>query len=168
MVANRAGDGAVATMPGQRRLWDSSVIIGYLAGETDLADPCGNIIESAERGELEIIVSVEAGIEVAYLDGLDDDTSEAIIRELFDREYIIPVAVDMRIAVIARGLIRKYRNGPKLKPKDATHLATAIQWQVPILETTDPDLLRLDGCEGDPPITIRRPFYEGARRMAGL
>ena len=152
-------------MPGQRRLWDSSIIIGYLAGEADLAEPCENIIEGAERGDLEIVVSVEAGIEVAYLDGLDDDTSEAMIRELFDREYIIPVVVDMRTALIARGLIRKYRTGPKLKPKDATHLATAIQWRIPILETTDPDLLRLDGREGDPPITIRRPFYEGTMRM---
>ena len=155
-------------MPGQRRLWDSSVIIGYLAGDEDLAEPCGNIIDSAERGDIEIVVSVEAGIEVAYLDGLDDETSEEMIRELFDREYILPVAVDMRIAAAARGLIRKYRNAPKIKPKDATHLATAIQWKIPILETKDPDLLRLNGREGDPPITIRWPFYEGIRRMTGF
>ena len=155
-------------MPGQRRLWDSSVIIGYLAGEEDLAEPCENIIENAERGEIEIVISVEAGIEVAYLDGRNDETSEAMIRELFDRDYIIPAGVDMRIAAVARELIRKYRNGPKLKPKDATHLATAIQWRIPILETKDPDLLRLDGREGDPTIMIRRPLYEGTRRMVGF
>ena len=168
MARIRARHGAVTNMPGQRRLWDSSVIIGYLGGEADLAEPCGNIVEGAERGELEIVVSVEAGIEVAYLDGLDDDTSEAIIRELFDREYILLVAVDARVAAIARGLIRKYRNGPKLKPKDATHLATAIQWRIPVLETNDRDLLRLDGLEGDPPVTIRRPYYEGTPRMTGF
>jgi predicted nucleic acid-binding protein len=155
-------------MPGQRRLWDSSVIIGYLAGEEDLAEPCENIIENAERGEIEIVISVEAGIEVAYLDGRNDETSEAMIRELFDPDYIIPAGVDMRIAAVARELIRKYRNGPKLKPKDATHLATAIQWRIPILETKDPDLLRLDGREGDPTIMIRRPLYEGTRRMVGF
>lgn len=155
-------------MPAQRRLWDSSVIIGYLAGQDELKDACENIIASAERGEVEIIVATMATVEVAYLEGLSDEDSEAMIAELFSRDYIIPVAIDMRVAAIARGLIRKYRTGPKLKPPDAAHLATAMQWRIPVLETTDPDLLRLHGREGDPPIVIRRPFYEGARRMAGF
>ena len=109
--------------------------------------------------------------EVAYLEGLSDEESETKISEFFSRNYIIPVAIDARVAAIARRLIRKYRTGPKLKPPDAEHLATAMQWQIPVLETTDPDLLRLDGLERfeghqeNPVITIRRPFYEGARRM---
>jgi predicted nucleic acid-binding protein len=155
-------------MPGPRRLWDSSVIIGYLGGQKDLADACNNIISRAELGELEIVVSTIATIEVAYLAGVDDQASEAIIRELFDRVYIIPVAIDVRVAAIARGLVRKYRSGPKLKPADATHLATAIQWNIPVLETTDPDLLRLDGREGNPPISIRRPLFEGTIPMQGI
>ena len=63
-------------MPGPRRLWDSSVVIGYLAGEPDLAEPCGDIIAAAQRGELEIAISTEAAIEVAYLKGYDDDASD--------------------------------------------------------------------------------------------
>ena len=155
-------------MPGPRRLWDSSVIIGYLGGQKDIAAACNNIISRAERGELEIVVSTVATIEVAYLEGVDDQTSEAMIRELFDRECIIPVAIDVRVAAIARGLVRKYKSGPKLKPADATHLATAIQWKIPVLETTDPDLLRLDALEGNPRITIRRPLFEGMIPMAGV
>ena len=155
-------------MPGQRRLWDSSVIIGYLAGQQELADPCGNIIGGAARGELEIVISTIATIEVAYLEGVDDLVSEARIQELFSREYIIPAAIDMGVSAIARVLVRKYRGGPKIKPPDAAHLATAIQWQIPVVETTDPDLLRLDRLEGDPPIVIRKPFYEGSIRMPGL
>ena len=155
-------------MPGQRRLWDSSVIIGYLAGQQELADACGNIIEGAARGELEIVISAIATIEVAYLQGVDDQVSEARIQELFRREYIIPAAIDVGVSAIARGLVRKYRGVPKIKPPDAAHLATAIQWQIPVVETTDPDLLRLDGLEGIPPIVIRKPLYEGSLRMPGL
>ena len=161
----------IRTMPAQRRLWDSSVIIGYLAGQDDLKDACENIIASAERGEVEIVIATMAMTEVAYLEGLSDEESETKISEFFSRNYIIPVAIDVRIAAIARHLIRKYRTGPKLKPPDAEHLATAMRWQIPVLETTDPDLLRLDGLErfeghqGNPTITIRRPFYEGTRFM---
>ena len=155
-------------MPVERRLWDSSVIIGYLAGQPDIRNACEGIISSAERGEVEILVSAMATIEVAYLEGMDDQASEEKIVELFSRDYVIPVAVDTRVSAIARGLIRKYRTGPKLKPPDATHLATAIQWQITVVESTDPDLLRLDGLEGTPPIIIRRPFYEGPSRMPGL
>lgn len=155
-------------MPAQRRLWDSSVIVGYLAGQQDLAEVCENIIARAERGEIEIVVSAMATIEVAYLRGEDDIVSEARIRELFSRPYIIPAAIDVRIASIARVLVRKYRYGPRLKPPDAAHLATAIQWQIPLIETTDPDLFRLNGREGDPLITVRKPLFEGTLQLPGL
>lgn len=155
-------------MPGPRRLWDSSVVIGYLAGEADLAEPCGEIIAAAERGELEIAVSMEAAIEVAFLKGYDDDTSERIIRELLGREYVIPIAVDMQVAAVARDIIRRHRTPPTIKTKDATHLATAIQWKIPVMETTDGGLLRFSGREGNPPVTIRRPVYDGTRRMSGF
>lgn len=52
-----------------RRLWDSSVIIGYLAGSLEVAEDSTLIVEQAEQGELEIVVSAMATIEVAYLEG---------------------------------------------------------------------------------------------------
>jgi predicted nucleic acid-binding protein len=155
-------------MPTPRRLWDSCTIIDYLAGTTGVGETCAKIIEQAERGELEILVSAVATIEVAYLQGSNDEDSEARIRELFGRSYIIPVAIDVQVASTARELTRKYRHGPKIKPLDAAHLATAIQWKIPLIETTDPDLLRLDGREGQPRITIRPPLYEGPDRMPGF
>ena len=155
-------------MPSQRRLWDSSVVIGYLAGYPEMAEDCRLIIEQAERGELEILVSAMATIEVAYLAGSDDEDSELRIREFFSRDYIVPVTIDVRVASVARDLVRRHRIAPNLKPPDAVHLATAIQWGVPVIESTDTDLLRLDGLEGDPPITIRRPLYEGPRRLPGI
>ncbi len=150
------------------RLWDSCVILDYLGGNDAVAQACSNIIAQAERGELEIMVSALATVEVAYLKGLDDQASEAMITEFFGRDYMIPATVDVRVATEARGLIRKYRNGPKIKPADATHLATAIQWNIPVIETTDPGLLRFDQLEGNPRIAIRQPFYEGPRPIPGL
>ena len=53
-------------MASPRRLWDSNVVIGYLAGYSGIADACNNIISRAERGELEIVVSTLATAEGTY------------------------------------------------------------------------------------------------------
>jgi len=106
------------------------------------------------------MVSEMAKVEAAYLEGRSDIESEALISEFFSRDYIIPVSVDDQVSKIARGLVRKYRNSLRIRPPDAVHLATAILWHIPVIETTDPDLLRLNGSEGNPLIRIRRPLYE--------
>ena len=62
----------------------------------------------------------------------------------------MPVNLDPRVAATARALVRKYRDDSVLKPPDAIHLATAILWNIPVLESTDPDLLRLDASKGIP------------------
>ena len=155
-------------MPAQRRLWDSCIVIGYLAGYEQLNPDCPRIIEQARRGEIEIVVSAMATIEAAYLEGYPDQDSEARIKEFFGRNYVVPIGMDLRIAEIARGLIRKYRTSHKLKPPDAAHLATAIQWHIPIIESTDPDLLQLNHAEGNPLITIRKPLYEGPQQLPGF
>ena len=184
-------------MPAQRRLWDSAIVLGYLAGYEELRPMCLQIIQQAQQGEVEIIVSEMAKVESAYLAGRPEwmpacpsaaslgrqgssqtglkvesaylagrpAESEDLIKEFFSREYIIPVSVDDPISTIARGLVRKHRG---LTPPDAIHLDTAILWHVPVIETTDPDLLRLDQQEGNPPITIRKPLYEGPQMFPGM
>ena len=106
---------------------------------------------------MEIVVSAVAMAEVAYLKGVSSEVSELRIQEFFSSDYIVPVAVDPTVARRARGHIRQYA----LKPLDAIHLATAQVWRITVLETTDPDLLKLDGQVGSPRIVIRRPLYEG-------
>ena len=152
-------------MPVSRRVWDACVVIGYLAGYDELKPDCPQIIEQAQRGDLEIMVSAFAPVEAAYLQGYSDSDAEAKIREFFSRDYVISVALDMPTAAIARGLIRKYRLSYRLHPPDAAHLAVAVQWHVPILETTDSDLIRLNEMEGNPRIVIRKPLYEGPQRL---
>ncbi len=117
-------------MPVPRRLWDSCIVIGYLAGYPELKPDCLPLIEQAKRGEIEIVVSMIAEVESAYLEGYSDQESEARIKEFFSREYVIPVAIDTPLAALARQLIRKYRKTHKVKPNDAVHLATAIQQHI--------------------------------------
>ena len=145
-----------------RRLWDSCIILGYLSGQTGIKTDCEQIIQQAERGELEIATSTLAQAEVAYIQGLSPRDSEALIQEFFTRKYVVPIAFDIAVARIARRLIRDHSG---LKPSDAVHMATALQWRLPIIETTDPDLLSLNEKEGNPGLIIRRPRYEGPARM---
>ena len=154
-------------MPPPRRLWDSSVIIGYLAGDESVSEHCQLIVEQAERGELEIVVSALAAAEVSFLEGYSEEDSEDIIREFFGRDYVILVAVDARTAAAARSLVSRYRNEMRIKPADAIHLATAIQLSLSVLETTDNDLLRFSGLEGNPAIVVRAPLYEGPMQIPG-
>jgi predicted nucleic acid-binding protein len=136
-------------------------VIGYLAGEESLREDCSLIIDQANAGELEIVVSMITQSEVAYLRGLSAEDSEARITEFFNRDYVVSVAVDAPIARLTRRLMRQFN----LKAPDAIHVATGELLHIPIIETTDPDLLKLDGQTGNPRINIRRPLYEGPRRL---
>lgn len=145
----------------RRRMWESSVIIAYLSGANSVKPDCDLIIAEAKQGKLEIVVSTLAEAEVAYLKGLLPEESEARIQEFFSRSYVIPIAFDRPCAAIARRIIR----ASHLRGADAVHLAACEQWKIPLLETTDPDLIKLDGKIGNPPIAIRFPRHEGARPM---
>lgn len=145
-----------------RRLWDASIVLGYLSGQQDIKADCEQIIQQAERGEWEIVVSTIAHAEVAFLRGLSPSDSESKIQEFFSRGYVINAAFDVSLTKIVRRLIREHKG---LKPPDAIYIATALQWQIPIIETTDPDLLALNGKEGSPKLVIRRPLYEGPVKL---
>lgn len=152
----------------ERRLWDSSAIIAYLAGEAEHADALTGVINEAQHGNIQIMVSILATIEVAYLRGADNEISEATILDFFGRDFVTQISIDARVSAIARRLVRTYRGDQRLKPPDATHFASAVAWSIPVLETTDPDLLKLSGREGDPLIVIRHPLYEGPQQFPNL
>jgi len=150
-------------MPAPRRMWDSSVVLAYLAGYKQADPVCDLILNEASLGRLEIVVSTLAEAEVAYLQGKSDTDSEATIQEFFSRDYIVPVSFDRLIAREARRLIRCYR--PGLQGADAVHIATALKWHIPVIESFDPHFLKLNGKEGNPPVIIREPLYEGPIRL---
>jgi len=160
------------------RLWDSTVVLAYLGGQANAMPDCELIIQQCGRGELLLYVSTIAQSEVAFLRGYTNEQSEAKVREFFSRPYVKTLLCDIEVARESRRLIRLYKSATSneapfcpscgrrmqgsLKPFDAVHMASALVHNVPILETYDPDLLKLDGKEGNPPLIIRKPLYEGA------
>jgi predicted nucleic acid-binding protein len=148
--------------PPPRRVWCACTIINYLVGK-EVAAECKLIVEQAKRGELEIVTSILAEAEVVKLEGGLSEGAEARIREFFGRNYVIRAALDVPVVELARDLVRRYRG---LKPLDAVHIATALHHNVPILETYDGDMIRLvNGKEGNPPLIVRNPLYEGTRPL---
>ncbi len=75
------------------RYWDSDACIAYLAEEAidNRVDRCRAVIESAERGEVRIVVSALTLTEVIWLKGHRKITEdkERTIRDFFLHEWIV-------------------------------------------------------------------------------
>ena len=80
---------------------------------------------------------------------------DSIVDAIQNHEWIYIYDVDRKIGELARDLMWQHES---LKPKDATHVATAIQAKVDVLETFDDGLLKLSGTIGDPLLRITRPY----------
>ena len=154
-------------MPGSRRVWCSCVILDYLKGAPNAEEQCGLIIEAAEKGQTEIIVSALAEAEVGNIEGELPEYAEDMIREFFSRPYVLKANLDPPVAEIARDLIRKYR----IKGADAAHVATALHWNIPVFETYDGPLSRKINANLTllpSPLIVREPFWEGQAKMGDL
>lgn len=144
------------------RYWDANAFLGLLKREPDKYGTCVAIHMQARAGECRIVTSAITFVEVIHLNsrtGLTQSDEEKI-EAYFEHEWINIVEVDRQVGILARQLL--WRND-HLKTKDAIHAATAMQARVDVLETYDPDLLRLQALAHDGHnVTIRRPFTEQA------
>jgi hypothetical protein len=78
----------------------------------------------------------------------------ATVKSFFHRSGIVLVNVDRRIAENAQEYFWDYG----VKPKDAIHVACAIEARVPVFETYDSGLIKLsEKVGGDPVLEIREP-----------
>lgn len=145
--------------------WDSCVFLGFLKNESDKIDECRSVMQAAEDGHLIIVTSALTFIEVVRLNKhepkLTKDDEEKI-RLFFKHEWIQIRELDRKVGELARELMWQHES---LKPKDATHVATASLAKVDFLETFDDGLINLSGRVGDPPIPIRRPFYPNQLKL---
>jgi predicted nucleic acid-binding protein len=135
-----------------RVAWDSCTWIAYIQrerifgpdGKTLIEDRgamCRPVLDAAERGMIEIVVSAIALVEVLARNrrsGIDDQR----VRDFFDNDYILLVNVDKHLGDFARRLMLAGHGG--LKPPDAIHLATASIANVDEFHTFDDRLLALD------------------------
>ncbi len=138
------------------RYWDSGCFIAWFNKEAGRYDKCKATLDKAEAGEVLLVVSAITLIEVIKLKNhnIIPKDKEEIIKAYFQNEFISVRNVDRNIGEIARDLIWGYN----VQPKDSIHVATALFYEVPILNTFDRDLIKLSKLVGgNPSLTICEP-----------
>jgi len=138
------------------RYWDSDCFLGWLKEEPDKVNDCREVLEEAEAGRILLVTSALTLVEVIKLrKGLPIKREHSVlIKEFFQREYISVRNVDRFVAEKARELVWDY---PSLNPKDSIHVATALHYTIPLLNTFDEGLIELDGRIEVPSLRIERP-----------
>jgi predicted nucleic acid-binding protein len=120
-------------------------------------DRTRSVINAAESGDLRIVTSALALIEVIKLKSREPlpPEKEPTIRAFFKQPYIIIREVDRRVGELARDLIWTHR----IPVKDAVHVATALLTEgVVQLDTFDEDdLIKHSRKLGEPPLVIGFP-----------
>ncbi len=142
----------------ERRCWDSSCFIAWLAEEDGRVDDCRGVIRAAEAGKVQIVTSSLAIAEVVKLRHhrpIGPDESHRV-RMFFRQPYILVRELDRFMAERAQVLVWER----SIDPKDAVHVATAIDVGVRFLDTFDEPLMQRSGQLGDPRITIGRPAFD--------
>jgi predicted nucleic acid-binding protein len=142
--------------------WDACVFHALFSEEKERVDVCRKIIEAAKRGELKIYTSAITSVEVVWIKNLDrlSPKHEEKIQKFFEHIFIKILTCDRGMAAEARRLLWHY---PKLKPKDAIHVASALSQAVDVMYSYDDDDLvkPLSGKIGNPPMRICHPEYTG-------
>lgn len=148
--------------------WDSACFLAYLNDEKERVPACEEVLNYAEDGNAELVISSLVLCEVVHLKERVRMTSdkESKIQDLFEKPYIIPVDVNRRVAEFSRQLLWKNLS---LKPKDAVHVASAIIGEVIELHTFDEPLIELSGkienlviCK--PKIDkLKKPLFDGLK-----
>jgi predicted nucleic acid-binding protein len=129
--------------------WDSSVFCALLSNQVG-ADDVAHFIEEAESERVAIIVSSIIPVEVLKLKGQKpiDKAQQQKIRGFFQKDYFRWVDLTSKIGETAQALIW---DNPGLWPKDAIHLASAIEFEkisglrLDAIHSYDDDFLKLNG-----------------------
>lgn len=138
-----------------RRYWDSACFISILNGEP-VAQICERILDEAKRNATTIYVSPLVQVEVAKPKGAASPLAEMLrekIRMFFENDYLKWRTIDRKISNAAQKLCWDYA----VRPRDALHLACAIDLDCDLLETTDDGLVKLDGTIPGTSLRICRP-----------
>ena len=150
-------------MTAELTYWDSDAFLGWLQAEKGKVDLCQGTIEMGESGNAYIVTSTLTLAEVLWMRGaprIPKEKAETLGR-FFRRSFIRVRPVTRSIAESAQDLVWNHN----VKPKDAIHVATALDAKITTLETFDEGLLLKSGLVGNPPLTIRKPIPPRAPKM---
>lgn len=153
-------------MSDRERYWDSSCFLGWFNAEPEKRENCLGVIRAAERGDIRIITSALTLVEVLYLKGEQriPASKSDLVKDFFDRSYIVTVNVDREIASRAQEMVWQHN----VHHKDAVHVATADYIKSKHLDTFDRGLIDLSGRIGTPPILIGKPSLPYEPPLPGL
>ncbi len=139
----------MAKQPG-RVYWDACSWIAYIQREMpgpgkSFTEPrfdlCRATLKRAEDGQIEIVTSAFTLSEVCRSAEIKASPASNLTA-FFEQRYILLVNVDRVVGFKAQALQLSGISG--LKPQDATHLASALIADVPVLHTFDGKLLAMD------------------------
>lgn len=135
--------------------WDSNCFLKLFKGDEEGAETLYSYIEKAETKKLKILTSALTIAEVLKMKNeipiprRDRDK----VANFFNHEYIIIRDVTRRTSILARDLVWD----SSIDPKDALHVATAIQNNIFNFHTYDEKLIKKSGIIMGKNITISRP-----------
>jgi predicted nucleic acid-binding protein len=136
--------------------WDSDAFLGWLQAEQGKVEFCAGTLRRAELGEVVIFTSALTIAEVLWMRGAPVIPQEKadIVRRFFRRSNLRVRNVTRGIAESAQDLVWNH----SIRPKDAIHVATALDAAAIALETFDEGLIGKSGQVGSPPLLIRKPL----------
>lgn len=127
--------------------WDADVFLSYIEEVSERLPDIDALLETAEKGNIEIITSTFTIVEVAFhkfekdKKALDLEMEEKIGKLWTSPAPVKLVEFHMLVAEKAKGLIRGgLPEGWSLKPGDAIHLATAQHMNVKAFHTYNDEL----------------------------
>ena len=140
----------------ERRYWDSFCFLAVLNNEEPYASTCTQILEEAKKNSVELVISPLTMAETVRPRGepapIPIEHQERIT-DFFENDYMRFRIMDRLIA--KRSLALCWNAG--FHPRDALHVAVALEEGCDVFETRDRKLLRQNGLEG---LIIREPFWE--------
>jgi predicted nucleic acid-binding protein len=131
--------------------------LGWLQAEPDKVEHCQQVLSAAEDGNLIIVTSALTIAEVLALRGrLKIPASERErVEAFFRQEYIAVRNITRKISEAARALV--WDRG--VSPKDALHVATALDAGLTLMNTFDGGLIKKSGKIGSPALIIEQPRW---------
>jgi predicted nucleic acid-binding protein len=135
----------------------------WLQSESGKAELCEGTLQRADGGEVLIVTSTLTIAEVLWMrsaPSIPKDKAE-IVRRFFRRSSMRLRNVTRAVSESAQELV--WDHG--VRPKDAIHVATALEAKVHALETFDDGLLKKSGIIGVPPLLIRKPIAPAQKRL---
>ena len=153
-----------------RRYWDSTCFIAILNDEEPWASTGQRILDRAKQGAIELIISPMTMAETVRPKGSSAPISvehQQTVLDFFENDFIRLRVIDRLIS--RRSLDLCWNLG--LHPRDALHVATALEERCHVFETMDSKIMKHSGLEGmkiqNPHLPQQEELISGRPAAAG-